>query len=71
MLTGAPMYCGSRFFAGFVPEQDSELMRHYKACGVVIVGKTRWLVPQCDGLSKQNSFQNEPPGASFRVSPQR
>ncbi|MCA9655215.1 MAG: amidase [Myxococcales bacterium] len=37
---GVPTTAGSRFFARFVPESDSELVRRYKAAGLVIVGKT-------------------------------
>jgi amidase len=37
---GAPMHMGSRFFQGYVPAQDDEIIKRYKASGVVIVGKT-------------------------------
>jgi amidase len=37
---GVPMTEGSRLLSGFVPEQDSELVRRLKASGLVIVGKT-------------------------------
>ncbi|WP_428268493.1 amidase [Haliangium sp.] len=37
---GVPMRGGSRALEGFVPERDSELVRRYKAAGLVIVGKT-------------------------------
>jgi amidase len=39
-LAGEPMRMGSRFFRDFVPDQDSELVRRYKAAGVIVVGKT-------------------------------
>ncbi len=39
-LAGEPMTSGSRFLRGYVPPNDSELVRRYKAAGVVIVGKT-------------------------------
>lgn len=37
---GEPLTSGSRFFADYVPRQDSELVRRYKAAGLVIFGKT-------------------------------
>lgn len=39
-LAGVPMSSGSRFLRNFVPPQDSELVRRYKAAGVIILGKT-------------------------------
>jgi amidase len=37
---GAPLRSGSRFFADHVPETDSELVRRYRAAGLVAVAKT-------------------------------
>ncbi|MBS1253428.1 MAG: 6-aminohexanoate-cyclic-dimer hydrolase [Anaerolineales bacterium] len=37
---GEPLRAGSRFFDGFVPDHDSELVRRYKAAGLVTLGKT-------------------------------
>ena len=37
---GEPISSGSRFLADFVPPHDSELVRRYKAAGLVIFGKT-------------------------------
>lgn len=37
---GEPLSCGSRLFADYLPRQDSELVRRYKAAGLVIFGKT-------------------------------
>ena len=37
---GVPMTMGCRAFRDFVPSFDSELMRRYRAAGVVVLGKT-------------------------------
>lgn len=37
---GAPLQAGSRFFRGYVPQHDSELVRRYRAAGLVAIGKT-------------------------------
>ena len=37
---GVPLTNGSRFFRDFVPDHDSELVKRFKAAGVVVVGKT-------------------------------
>ncbi len=37
---GAPCTNGSRLFGGYVTEDDSELVRRYRAAGLVILGKT-------------------------------
>jgi amidase len=37
---GVPMRFGSRFHQGFVPDHDSEIVKRFKAAGVIIVGKT-------------------------------
>ncbi len=37
---GVPTRNGSRFFRDFVPDHDSEIVRRYRAAGVVILGKT-------------------------------
>ncbi len=38
--SGVPLCNGSRFHKDFVPDHDSELVRRYKASGVIVVGKT-------------------------------
>ena len=37
---GEPMRCGSRLFKDFVPAEDEEMTRRYRAAGLVIFGKT-------------------------------
>lgn len=37
---GVPMRSGSRFHHNFIPDHDSEIVRRYKAAGLVILGKT-------------------------------
>jgi amidase len=37
---GTPTTAGSRFFRGFVPDHDSEIVRRMKRAGLVIFGKT-------------------------------
>lgn len=37
---GVPLSNGSRFFKDFVPDHDSELVKRFKAAGVIIIGKT-------------------------------
>ena len=37
---GEPLRCGSRLFREFVPLQDEEITRRYRAAGLVIFGKT-------------------------------
>lgn len=37
---GVPLTNGSRFLKDFVPDHDSELVRRFKAAGVIVVGKT-------------------------------
>jgi amidase len=37
---GVPLTNGSRFFRDLVPDHDSELVKRFKAAGVVVVGKT-------------------------------
>lgn len=37
---GAPFTSGSRLYKGFVAKQDAELVRRYKAAGLIIAGKT-------------------------------
>lgn len=39
-VAGIPSTGGSRLFADFVPEADSELVRRYKAAGLVVLGVT-------------------------------
>ncbi|MFH1646200.1 MAG: amidase [Chloroflexota bacterium] len=37
---GVPLTGGSRFLKDFIPDHDSELVRRFKAAGVIIIGKT-------------------------------
>jgi amidase len=37
---GVPMRLGSRFHQDFVPDHDSEMVRRFKAAGVIVVGRT-------------------------------
>lgn len=37
---GVPFTMGSKAYKNYIPAQDSELMKRYKATGVVILGKT-------------------------------
>lgn len=37
---GAPLRSGSRFYRDFVPAADSEIVRRYRAAGLIAVGKT-------------------------------
>jgi Asp-tRNA(Asn)/Glu-tRNA(Gln) amidotransferase A subunit family amidase len=39
-LAGAPFTCGSRLFANYVPEEDGEIIKRFKAAGLVTFGKT-------------------------------
>lgn len=39
-FAGEPTTSGSRYFRDFVPKEDSELVRRFKAAGLVIFGKT-------------------------------
>jgi amidase len=40
VYAGAPLRSGSRFYQGFVPDSDNEIVRRYKAAGLIVVGKT-------------------------------
>jgi len=37
---GVPLTSGSRFLKDFVPDHDSELVKRFKATGIIVVGKT-------------------------------
>lgn len=37
---GVPLTNGSKFYRGFIPEYDSELVKRFKATGIVTIGKT-------------------------------
>ena len=37
---GAPMCNGSRFFKDYVPDHDSEMVKRYRAAGVIVLAKT-------------------------------
>lgn len=40
LYAGEPITSGSRFFRGFVAPHDSEMVRHYRRAGVIVIGKT-------------------------------
>ena len=37
---GVPLTSGSRFFKDFIPDHDSELVKRFKATGIIVIGKT-------------------------------
>jgi len=37
---GVPLSNGSRFLKDFVPDHDSELVKRFKAAGIIVIGKT-------------------------------
>ena len=39
-FAGAPLTCGSRLFANYVPEEDGEIIKRFKAAGLIAFGKT-------------------------------
>jgi amidase len=39
-LKGVPKHAGSRFYLGYVPDHNSELMNRWLRTGVVVIGKT-------------------------------
>lgn len=39
-LAGAPLTCGSRLFADYVPQADDELIKRFKRAGLIFFGKT-------------------------------
>ena len=39
-VAGEPMRCGSAFLEGYRPGHDSELVRRYRAAGLLLLGKT-------------------------------
>ncbi len=39
-LAGAPLTCGSRLFANYIPQEDGEIIKRFKAAGLVAFGKT-------------------------------
>jgi len=39
-FAGVPLCNGSRFFKDYIPDHDSELVKRYKAAGLIILGKT-------------------------------
>jgi amidase len=39
-FAGEPITSGSRFFKGWVPPYDTEMVRRYRRSGVIVVGKT-------------------------------
>ncbi len=40
LYAGTPTRNGSRFFNDFIPDYDSEIVRRYKAAGLIILGKS-------------------------------
>ncbi len=39
-LAGAPLTCGSRLFAKYVPQQDGAIVKRFKSAGLIAFGKT-------------------------------
>jgi Asp-tRNA(Asn)/Glu-tRNA(Gln) amidotransferase A subunit family amidase len=39
-LAGAPLTCGSRLFANYVPKEDGAIVKRFKAAGLIPFGKT-------------------------------
>ncbi len=39
-LAGAPLTCGSRLFANYIPKEDGEIVKRFKAAGLLPFGKT-------------------------------
>lgn len=37
---GVPLTSGSRFFKDFIPDHDSEMVKRFKATGIIVIGKT-------------------------------
>jgi amidase len=37
---GVPLTNGCRFFKNFVPDHDSEMVKRFKAAGIIVIGKT-------------------------------
>ncbi len=37
---GVPLTNGSRFFKDYIPDHDSEMVKRFKATGIIVVGKT-------------------------------
>jgi amidase len=37
---GVPLTNGSRFFKDYIPDHDSELVKRFKAAGIIVLGKT-------------------------------
>ncbi len=39
-FAGAPLTNGNRFFRDSILDYDSELVKRFKACGIIVIGKT-------------------------------
>ncbi|ADP71836.1 Amidase [Rhodomicrobium vannielii ATCC 17100] len=39
-LAGAPLTCGSKLFANYVPDHDGEIVKRFKRAGLIAFGKT-------------------------------
>ena len=71
-ISGVPTTNGSRFFADHVPAVDSELVRRYRAAGLVVVGKTNTpelglmgvTEPELHGPTRNPYDINRTPGGS-------
>jgi amidase len=69
---GVPMTMGSKAYKNYIPSQDSELMKRYKASGVVILGKTNTpefglmgvTEPELHGPTRNPWNLNHTPGGS-------
>ena len=40
VCAGLPMCKGSRFYQGFVPDHDSEMVKRFRSTGLIVLGKT-------------------------------
>lgn len=55
-LAGVPMCNGSRFHRDWVPDHDSELVRRFKAAGLVTIGKTNTPEYGCSPVTEPELF---------------
>ena len=69
---GVPLTMGSKAYRNYIPKQDSEMMKRYKATGVVILGKTNTpefglmgvTEPELHGPTRNPWSPNHTPGGS-------
>ena len=71
-VAGVPMTSGSRAYRAYIPDYDSEMIRRYKASGVVIFGKTNTpefglmgvTEPELHGITRNPWSLERTPGGS-------